>query len=425
MSAPPPVSIGMPVFNGEDFLAETITALLAQTAADFELIITDNGSTDATEAICRAFAKDDTRLKYFRYEENLGAAVNYSRCFSLSSSPLFKWAAHDDLCRPELLERSVSALRDHGDAVLAHSRVQSIDPKGEILKHWPSRPALAHSNPLARANDVLSRQDTFPIWGLMRRDVLANTGLLGSYAEHDRPLLYELALAGRFVEIDDFLFMDREHPGRSVRASDHRDPHTAVAWYDTRLQGRLVLPAWRLLGEFTAALRRSAIPPRQYAPYAVQLAGWAARHRSELVRDLGVAAERAPIVGSTASRLRSGTERVLWSNYVRRLLTDIDKTVPHGATIALIDEQFIDRDRLSNWIVKEFPDRKGLWDGLPASDQAACYALERQIVAGTDYLVFVAPCFWWFDHYRQFTSFVNGRYPLVSNSSRARIFALD
>jgi glycosyltransferase involved in cell wall biosynthesis len=415
----------MPVFNGERFLAETIAGFLAQTAGDFHLIISDDASSDATEEIGREFARTDNRVKYFRNEENLGAANNYTRCFLLASSPYFKWAAHDDLCVPELLERSVEALRERADVVVAHARVQSIDPDGVILKSWPSRANLDHSHPLVRTADVLTTHETFPMWGLMRREVLADTGLLGSYAEHERPLLFELALAGRFHEIDDFLFLDREHPERSIRMFDPRDPHAAVAWYDKRLEGRLVFPAWRLLGEYLSALHRSKVRPQDYSPYIGQLADWSVRHRAELVRDLGVAGERLPAVGPIVSQLRGRVERIQWDANVDRLVDDLGRAISDGATIAMIDEQSIDRERLARWIVREFPENDGLWDGLPISADSALAALDRQIETGTSYLVFAESSFWWFDHYQDFTDAVERRHRRIADTSRVLVFAVE
>src|SRR3954470_1068595 len=93
----PRVSIGLPVYNGQRFLAPAVSSLLAQTFADFELVICDNASTDDTEAICRRFAERDPRVRYHRNEQNVGAAPNFNRALALSTGQYFKWAAHDDL----------------------------------------------------------------------------------------------------------------------------------------------------------------------------------------------------------------------------------------------------------------------------------------------------------------------------------------
>ena len=106
----PRVSIGIPVYNGGRFIKEAIDSILAQTFEDFELILSDNASTDETEEICKEYATLDRRIRYYRNEENLGAAKNYNRVFELSNGEYFKWASHDDLCAPEYLERCIAAL---------------------------------------------------------------------------------------------------------------------------------------------------------------------------------------------------------------------------------------------------------------------------------------------------------------------------
>lgn len=98
----PKVSVGLPVYNGEKYLPQAIKSLLAQTFAEFELIICDNASTDRTQEISRTFTKRDQRIRYHRNPNNLGAAANFNLSFRLSSGEYFKWAA-DDLCAPEFL----------------------------------------------------------------------------------------------------------------------------------------------------------------------------------------------------------------------------------------------------------------------------------------------------------------------------------
>ena len=95
------VSIGMPVFNGEKYLRESIESILDQTYQNFELIISDNASTDRTQEICLEYARKDNRISYYRNDKNLGGPRNYNRVFELSSAEYFKWAAYDDVLAPE------------------------------------------------------------------------------------------------------------------------------------------------------------------------------------------------------------------------------------------------------------------------------------------------------------------------------------
>ena len=109
----PSVSIGLPVYNGEPFVERAINAVLAQTYSDFELVISDNGSTDRTEEICREFAGRDARVKYVRAERNQGAIWNFNRVFELSQGEYFKWAAADDVFLPTFLEKCAQVLDDN------------------------------------------------------------------------------------------------------------------------------------------------------------------------------------------------------------------------------------------------------------------------------------------------------------------------
>ena len=93
----PRVSIGLPVYNGDRYLRETIEGLLNQTFSDFELVICDNASTDRTQDICNEYCLLDKRVRYYRNNENIGAGKNFNKAFSLSQGKYFKWAACDDL----------------------------------------------------------------------------------------------------------------------------------------------------------------------------------------------------------------------------------------------------------------------------------------------------------------------------------------
>ena len=106
MTSVPRLSIGLPVYNGEDFLAESLDSLLGQTYEDFELIISDNASTDGTADICRRYEKQDSRIRYIRQPRNLGCAPNHNVLVQYARGELFKWASHDDLYGRELIERA-------------------------------------------------------------------------------------------------------------------------------------------------------------------------------------------------------------------------------------------------------------------------------------------------------------------------------
>ena len=134
MNAVPRLSIGLPVYNGENYLAESLDALLGQTYEDFELIISDNASTDGTASICRRYAMQDSRIRYIRQPHNIGAAPNHNFVLQQSHGKLFKWASADDLYARDLLQCCVDALDEYPHVVPAHSWTAAIDSAGNVTQ---------------------------------------------------------------------------------------------------------------------------------------------------------------------------------------------------------------------------------------------------------------------------------------------------
>jgi len=220
---PPRVSIGLPVYNGENYLALAIDSLLGQSYRDFELIISDNASTDRTEEICRAYAARDGRIRYYRESENRGAAWNFNRLVGLAQGEYFKWAAHDDLCAPEWLARCVGVLDCDPSVVLCFTKHAPIDAEGRPFKpdgrETGERASLREfgaTQPHRRYRDVLIHCDwCYEMFGLVRTRLMQRTGLQRAYFGGDKMLLAELSLLGRFEEVPEVLFYPRQHAGQS------------------------------------------------------------------------------------------------------------------------------------------------------------------------------------------------------------------
>jgi glycosyltransferase involved in cell wall biosynthesis len=268
----PRVTIGLPVYNGENYLAETLDSLLDQSYTDFELIISDNASTDSTEAICRRYAAQDARIRYYRSEQNHGAAWNYNRVFELATGEYFKWAAHDDLCAPTFLERCVAVLEQNPDVVLAFARTQAINDKGEVIDEYASKPNGMSPSVYKRFYEfVVVPHPCVSVFGLIRRDVLAKTKLIGRYTASDRPLLGELSLRGKLYEIPEFLFFYRNHAAQSWAQPSY---HAQQAWYDPRRKGVRTFPHWRLLGEHAHSIVRVPLKVHERIECTVCMGWW-------------------------------------------------------------------------------------------------------------------------------------------------------
>jgi glycosyltransferase involved in cell wall biosynthesis len=228
----PRISVGMPVYNGETYLEGAIQSLLDQTYRDFELIISDNASTDATERICRKFAAQDPRIRYYRNETNIGAAPNHNRVFELSTGEFFKWAAHDDLYPKQMLQRCIEVLEKAPESVgLVYSQAEIINESGvtvgiksDPIEKRDPRPHLR----LARLLFYIREYNA--TYGLMRSKVVRQTRLEASFPYSDKVYMAELAMLGELWEIREPLLFLRAHAGRSTFANT--DPDALREWYD-------------------------------------------------------------------------------------------------------------------------------------------------------------------------------------------------
>ena len=277
MNAAPRLSIGLPVYNGEAYLAESLGALLGQSYEDFELIISDNASTDGTADICRLYEKQDSRIRYIRQARNIGAAPNHNFVFLEARGELFKWASHDDLYARDLLQRCVDALDENPHIVLAHSSTAIIDESSIVVK-LPEYPlATASLRAPERFHSMLFVNGGDDIYGVVRASVMRRTALLGSHHHSDRTITTEIALHGPFYQVPDWLYFRRDHSERAERACP--TVRTRCANMDPRRADRLRHPAVRLYGEYilgyVAAIRRAPLPPADRQECRRYLAQWA------------------------------------------------------------------------------------------------------------------------------------------------------
>jgi glycosyltransferase involved in cell wall biosynthesis len=284
----PRVSIGLPVYNGELYLREAIESILSQTYGDFELIISDNASTDGTEEIARTYANSDSRIWYRRNETNIGGMNNANLTFRLSRGEYYRMAAHDDRCAPTLLERCVEVLDRHPGVSVCLTAAISIDSDGnETAIRHPTTGAAPRPHQRFRELTV-HPEATELISGLMRSEILAKTKLQQSYTGSDFVLAAELALWGPFYLLDEPLFYKRYHDGNV-----YRDWRGRMAWIrpDLAETGKPTLPTWMMMVDYVRTVGRV---PMSISERALCLAGVArlvGAHWRGLGGDVIVAAE--------------------------------------------------------------------------------------------------------------------------------------
>jgi glycosyltransferase involved in cell wall biosynthesis len=261
----PRVSVGLPVWNGEKYLRLALDSILRQDYTDFELIISDNASTDATQNICREYAAKDPRIRYYRNEKNIGASGNFNRVFELAQGEFFKWSAHDDVHLPGFLRRCTEVIdQAPKTVVLVAPKTETVDEYGKIIDTPVESLDTRRPRPHQRVEDVLRKV----FWataqfGLFRTDALRRTHLIQPFFAADNVLLVEIALIGEIWELPETLFQRRLHPGMSTMANKHwRDLQN---WFDPSQRGlkRFIPPTLRLGLEIVRAVTAARLPLRQ------------------------------------------------------------------------------------------------------------------------------------------------------------------
>lgn len=208
----PRVSIGVPVYNGERFLRTALTSLLAQTYRNLEIVISDNASTDGTEAICREFVAADPRVRYSRASRNRGLVWNHRRALAMARGTFFMFAPHDDWFAPGYVERCVSVLESHPEVAYVHAETILVDEEGSEIGHEIARQRLADPSPSTRFWDILVVQGGVNWYGMTRRELFHRIGHYKPLPRGERIVLAELALWGPFHLLDGELYYRRIHP---------------------------------------------------------------------------------------------------------------------------------------------------------------------------------------------------------------------
>ena len=282
-SRSPRVSVGMPLYNAQRFLGETLDSILGQTFPDFELVISDNGSSDRTEEICRDYAARDARIRYYRNEVNRGAAWNHNHVFELSQGEYFKWASFDDLLAPTFLEKCVAVLDSQFDVVLCFTKFRDFDDYGTRIGAKSSKSCRCATKD-ARFRALIYKAHTCEeIYGVIRTLVLRKTPLIGYYTSSDQNLLAELALHGRFYEVPEVLFFHRWHAASTYRLWPNHAQRWI--WFDPSAEGRVVFPYWRQCREFVSTLHRSPVDLGERLRCYYHIGSWMKECRRQLLGD--------------------------------------------------------------------------------------------------------------------------------------------
>jgi glycosyltransferase involved in cell wall biosynthesis len=321
----PKVSIGFPVYNAEETVTKAIQGFLEQDFEDFELIISDNASTDGTHQTCASFARTDARIRLERQPHNIGANRNFDYVLSRAQGELFMWAAHDDYRDPSFIWRCVEALAAEPKAVLAAPNVRLVYPHRNHSDLFAYSDEVTHSDVVRRLRWVLRAGAWFAIYGLIRRAALARTRSMASLEPMPAPGLgsdyrvVELALLGPFVPIQEPLleYQMREPESAEVLAG-RLDPHARFSgtmfWWWLKDVWRMSArhrfdlgSRLRIQAEYIASTRSPGSLHHEFLRYNSEFLS-AARQNRRWLKATNLFIERCIIDGVRNALRLSGTE---------------------------------------------------------------------------------------------------------------------
>jgi glycosyltransferase involved in cell wall biosynthesis len=281
----PRVSIGLPLYNAERFLENALKTILAQTYTDFELVISDNASTDRTQEICLRYAAADPRIKYFRNEKNVGVSRNFNRVFELSSGEYFKWCAHDDYPAPTYVEKCVEVLDSRPDVVLCYTKSIAIDENELELRYYVYKLRADSDKPHERFYDLIMYEHPMTmLFGLIRADTMRRTSLMEHYPSSDRVLMARFGMMGKIYRMPEYLHYIREYSGTSVKK--YGDNYHLMAMYNPHKAGKITFPSWAMFFGYFKAVYLYPMSLEDRVQSTRTLWKWSMRRRDKFIRDI-------------------------------------------------------------------------------------------------------------------------------------------
>lgn len=246
----PLVTVGVPVYNGERFLRYTLESLLAQEFKDFELLISDNGSTDATPAICEEFARRDPRIRYIRHDVNRGASWNFKYLLDSAVGEYLMWAGSHDMWHPRFIGACLEVLAHDPEVVVAYTQAQMIDADGNPIEIMKDDVDTRGYGLVRRVRIVISNLNTGNmVYGMFRTETLRKCRIGMSFYRWDLVVLTEANILGSGALIREPLFLRREFR----KPSDYENPIVTMMRVDPTIAERQKLMrtyiqmAWELV----------------------------------------------------------------------------------------------------------------------------------------------------------------------------------
>ncbi len=287
------VIVGLPIYNAQKFIAAAIEAHLAQTFGDFQLVISDNASSDATPDICASYASKDDRVTVLRAPENRGLLWNHRRVMEAIQSPkqYFRWAGGDDIPEPDLFQTMVNILDTRPDVEAVVPKTKNIDDQGNIIRTLENSLDLQSEDVYERARKVLLANYQHVIaYGLLRASTILSLRTGPNYIGWDPVFIWELALRGKMVQTEDAALRRRFHKGSISRVKTSKELRK---WVEPNHKAGVSFPHWKWAYEHFRAYLASPLTMRDRLKVGAFLGRATLWHRAELARDITQATKRA------------------------------------------------------------------------------------------------------------------------------------
>lgn len=306
------LTFGIPVYNGERYLPQALRSLQEQTSSDIRIVISDNGSTDATEEYCRGAAAADDRISYHRSETNRGGIWNYQRVLALCDTELFSFMAADDIKLPAFASATIAALDEGGaGTAFALPRTSLIDGDDVVYEDLNDLDmGMDASSAHERVGNMLRAQASHAMYGVIRMDALRQTRGIVSVLGDDMVLLAELLCAGRMALAPERLFLQRHHDAQvSVQGV------ASSSWFAPGQKGNRSFAETRTNIELYRGVGHSTLPrSEKLRTWAALGPAWVFPRWRAVLRDIANAAGinpgagrlRAQQAAQEAGRARAG-----------------------------------------------------------------------------------------------------------------------
>jgi len=260
---PPRLSFGLPVWNGEASIRRCLDSLLTQDFSDFEVVVSDNASTDGTSQILEEYAARDPRVRVSRNQENIGQIENVNLVFRQSRGEYFRWIGVSDWLEPQYASRCVEVLDADPGAILVttYFRIHQDDGTTRYEEYQGER--VDSERPERRFARMLwfyhagdAKYD--PIYSMIRRNALERTHLIWMMDWGDRMMGAELSLLGRFKHLPECL----AHRGKGSGEKQWDHQKLLQRYHPIRYR-ELSAPAWRIFKGLLSIIRAAPLNRRQ------------------------------------------------------------------------------------------------------------------------------------------------------------------